>query len=124
MSEEAKEILFLNQNTNNDVNDVIYEFTKTYNIRNIEESNDETYLYLTLRQFQMEEVATVKIPRNLSNNIEVGSNYEFTFQYNYPTVELKESTIEEIFEKCNLVAINYTDKVGLEQTQESEIPQN
>ena len=66
----------------------------------------------------------VKIPRNLSNNIEVGSNYEFTFQYNYPTVELKESTIEEIFEKCNLVAINYTDKVGLEQTQESEIPQN
>ena len=123
MSEETKELLFKNKEVNNNDNDTIYEFTQTYNARNIEESNDDAYLYLTLRQFEAEEVASVRVSRSLAENIEVGNNYEFTFRYNYANTNLEEGSIAEIFEKCNLVSINYTDKVGVEQVQESGIPE-
>ena len=45
-------------------------------------------------------------------------------QYEYPKVELTEGTIEEIFEKCHLISIEYTDEVGLGQTQETPIPES
>ena len=123
MSEETKELLFKNKEINNNDNDTIYEFTQTYNVRNIEESNNDAYLYLTLRQFEAEEVASVRVSRSLAKNIEIGNNYEFTFRYNYSNTNLKEGSIAEIFEKCNLVSINYTDKIGVEQVQESGMPQ-
>ena len=124
MSEETKELLFKNKEISNNDNNVIYEFTRTYNVRNVEESNDEAYVYLTLRQFQFEEVATVKVLKSMASNIEEGNNYEFTFRYNYPSTEIENDAIEELFSKCNLISIKYTDKVGLEQTQEPEIPIN
>lgn len=124
MSQETKELLFENKKVNNDDNSVIYEFTRTYNIRNIEESNDEAYLYLTLRQFQFEEVATVRVLRSMASEIEVGNNYEFTFRYHYPSTEIENDSIEELFLKCDLISIKYTDKIGLEQTQDPEIPMN
>lgn len=123
MSEETKELLFKNKEINNNDNDTIYEFTQTYNVRNIEESNNDAYLYLTLRQFEAEEVTSVRVLRSLAKNIEIGNNYEFTFRYNYSNTNLKEGSIAEIFEKCNLVSINYTDKIGVEQVQESGMPQ-
>ena len=123
MSEETKELLFKNKEINNNDNDTIYEFTQTYNVRNIEESNNDAYLYLTLRQFEAEEVTSVRVSRSLAKNIEIGNNYEFTFRYNYSNTNLKEGSIAEIFEKCNLVSINYTDKIGVEQVQESGMPQ-
>ena len=123
MSEETKELLFKNKEINNNDNDTIYEFTQTYNVRNIEESNNDAYLYLTLKQFEAEEVTSVRVSRSLAKNIEIGNNYEFTFRYNYSNTNLKEGSIAEIFEKCNLVSINYTDKIGVEQVQESGMPQ-
>lgn len=123
MSKETKELLFKNKEINNNDNDTIYEFTQTYNVRNIEESNNDAYLYLTLRQFEAEEVTSVRVLRSLAKNIEIGNNYEFTFRYNYSNTNLKEGSIAEIFEKCNLVSINYTDKIGVEQVQESGMPQ-
>ena len=123
MSVETKELLFKNKEINNNDNDTIYEFTQTYNVRNIEESNNDAYLYLTLRQFEAEEVTSVRVSRSLAKNIEIGNNYEFTFRYNYSNTNLKEGSIAEIFEKCNLVSINYTDKIGVEQVQESGMPQ-
>ena len=123
MSKETKELLFKNKEINNNDNDTIYEFTQTYNVRNIEESNNDAYLYLTLRQFEAEEVTSVRVSRSLAKNIEIGNNYEFTFRYNYSNTNLKEGSIAEIFEKCNLVSINYTDKIGVEQVQESGMPQ-
>lgn len=123
MSKETKELLFKNKEINNNDNDTIYEFTQTYNVRNIEESNNDAYLYLTLKQFEAEEVTSVRVSRSLAKNIEIGNNYEFTFRYNYSNTNLKEGSIAEIFEKCNLVSINYTDKIGVEQVQESGMPQ-
>ena len=77
-----------------------------------------------MRQFQFEEIATVKVLRSLASEVKEDENYEFTFQYEYPKVELSEGTIEEIFEKCHLISIEYTDKTGVIQTQESPVPEN
>ena len=122
LSEENKKELLENKENNQNVPSVIYEFTNTYNVLNIEESNDYDYLYLTIRKFQFEEVTTVKVPRALAQNVEENQAYEFTFKYNYPEVELIEGSDEEIFEKCKLISINLTTKVGLEQVQESPVP--
>lgn len=124
MSTKTKELLFENKKENNDDNNVIYEFTRTYNVRNIEGSNDEAYLYLTLRQFQFEKLATIRVPRSMASDVEVGNDYEFTFRYHYPSTEIENDRIEELFLKCDLISIKYTDKVGLEQIQESEIPKS
>ena len=124
MSTKTKELLFENKKVNNDDNNVIYEFTRTYNVRNIEGSNVEAYLYLTLRQFQFEKLATIRVPRSMASDVEVGNDYEFTFRYHYPSTEIENDTIEELFLKCDLISIKYTDKVGLEQIQESEIPKS
>lgn len=123
MSTSTKEMLENNKSSQNNPS-VLYEFTQTYNVVNVEESNDYNYLYLTVRQYQFEEIATVRVLRSLASEVSEDENYEFTFQYEYPKVELSEGTIEEIFEKCHLISIEYTDETGLGQTQESPIPEN
>lgn len=91
-------------------------FIKTYNILNKADSNDENYVYLTLRQFQKEPVVTVKILKSLNPNIEVGKIYEFTFETTYHG-ELNEIT--DIFEHANLTTIIETTKTGMEQVNTS-----
>lgn len=59
----------------------------TYQILNIAESNDEDYLYLTLRKFQAEEVETVRVKKKLAKDVKSDKSYEFTFQYKVGTVE-------------------------------------
>ena len=122
MSLNTQELLFKNKEINNNDNDIIYEFTRTYNILKVEESNDYAYLYLVVRQYQFEEIATVKVLRSMADTIEEGKNYEFTFRYNYPSTQIENDTIEELFLKCQLVSINATDKAGLEQTEEPDEP--
>ena len=123
MSTSTKEMLESNKSSQNNPS-VLYEFTQTYNVVNVEESNDYNYLYLTVRQYQFEEIATVRVLRSLASEVLEDENYEFTFQYEYPKVELSEGTIEEIFEKCHLISIEYTNKTGVIQTQESPIPES
>lgn len=96
-----------------------YNFTKTYEVLNIVPSNSEEYLYLTLRQFQGEEVETVKVLKSLASTVEINKNYEFTFSAR--GIEPDED-IEDIFKKCNLLSIKSTDKVGLDQVQDSVNP--
>lgn len=91
-------------------------FVKTYNILHIAESNDKNYLYLTIRKFQDEEVETVKVLRDLADNIEVNGNYEFTFQYETDDIE---DNIKSIFENSTIISIVKTDKIGLNQIQDS-----
>ena len=122
MSLNTQELLFKNKEINSNDNDIIYEFTRTYNILKVEESNDYAYLYLVVRQYQFEEIATVKVLRSMADTIEEGKNYEFTFRYNYPSTKIENDTIEELFLKCQLVSINATDKAGLEQTEEPDEP--
>lgn len=108
----------ISQNKTNEINSIVesYTFTKTYNVVNVADSNDENYLYLTIRKFQDEEVKTVKVQRSLANTVEKENNYEFTFQY---TNNIAEDNIESIFANTMLIAIKKTDKQGLEQVQDS-----
>lgn len=90
-------------------------FIRTYNILKVTESNDANYIYLTIRQFQEEEVQTVKIEKKLCPNIVEGKNYEFTIKPNYRM----EDDILSIFNNSQILEIKETDKIGLEQTQDS-----
>lgn len=90
-------------------------FIRTYKVLNIEDSNDKNYIYLTIRQFQGEEVQTVKVERKLCPNIVVGKNYEFTLKPNYRL----EDNILSIFNNSTILSIKETNKTGLEQIQDS-----
>ena len=99
---EYKNSFCLNQN-----------FVRTYKVLNIEDSNDEEYVYLTLRSFQEEEVETVKIEKKFVSTVEEDKSYEFKFRYENDE-ELKDN-IKSIFENSKLVKVYLTDKEGLDQ---------
>ncbi|HIS39193.1 MAG TPA: hypothetical protein IAB45_06810 [Candidatus Onthousia faecavium] len=90
-------------------------FIRTYEILNVAESNDTNYIYLTIRQFQGEEVQTVKVEKALCPAIEEGKNYEFTLKQK----RKPEDNILSIFNNSSIVSIIETDKIGLEQIQDS-----
>ena len=90
-------------------------FTKTYGVLNVTWSNSDEFIYLTLRQFQFEEVETVKVKKSLNYDIVAGKNYEFTFEY---TIEDIDDNIKSIFNNTNLVSIIETNKTGLDQVQD------
>lgn len=92
-----------------------YTFIRTYHILNRADSNDDKYLYLTLRQFQAEEVCTVKVEKRLCSSVEEGKNYEFTFK----STKKFGDNISSIFDNSEVVSIIETQKVGLEQIQDS-----
>ena len=94
-------------------------FIRTYDILNVAESSDYNYLYLTIIQFQGEEVQTIKVRRELCPNIVKGKNYEFTIKPNSRV----ENNLLSIFSKSTILKIKETDKVGLEQIQDP-IPEN
>ena len=72
-------------------------------------------MYLTLRQYQCEEVVTVKLRRELHPDITANNNYEFTFEY---TSKMVEEEIDSIFFNTNLIQITLTDKQGMDQIQD------
>lgn len=91
-------------------------FIRTYQVLNVTESDDFNHLYITIKQFQADEVETVKVQRDLANSIEANKNYEFTFEYTNNTFE---NNIKSIFENTTLVSVKETDKVDLDQIQDS-----
>ena len=89
--------------------------TKTYNVVNINESNDENYLFITFSEFQSEDVVTIKLPKTISKDLLIGEKYEFTFNTNK---EFVNETIDVIFENSEIINIVLTEKVGMEQKNE------
>ena len=92
------------------------QFIKTYYVLNVSDSNNGNDIYLTLKQFQRDEVVTVKIDKSINNNIIKDKYYEFTFNNTSKNIE---DNIKSIFENANLISIKETDKVGLAQIQDS-----
>lgn len=70
-------------------------------------------MYLTLRQYQCEEIVTVKVRRELCPDITANNNYEFTFES-----KMVEEEIDSIFSNTNLIQITLTDKQGMDQIQD------
>lgn len=89
-------------------------FIRTYHVLNVAESNAYSYLYITIRQFQGEEVQTVKIERSLCPDITSGKNYEFKLK---PNGQFQENILS-IFNNSTLLEIKETDKIGADQIQE------
>lgn len=92
------------------------KFIRTYEIYSIVPSNDDKYIYVTIRGFQQEDTAAVIIKSNLNKDIQVGKNYEFTFKFTDKNVD---DNITSIFENTELIKVEYTDKVGLVQINDS-----
>lgn len=105
---------FVNEDKNQDQSQ-LKTFIRTYKILNIAESNNQDYLYLTIRQFQDEEVQTIKVKRNLCPQIQEEKNYEFTIKPNKKI----EDNILSIFNNSTIISIKETDKTGLNQIQDS-----
>lgn len=87
------------------------EFVRTYRVENIIDSNDENYLFITIRSFQDEDVQTIKIKKG-SEQIKEKDNYEFKFRL---TKKITNDSILEIYNNSEIISINRTDKTGLEQ---------
>lgn len=90
--------------------------TKTYNIDNINESNDENYLYVTFKEYQVEGVHTIKLSKTISKDLKIGENYEFTFNTHKNYIS---ETPDIVFENSELINIEHSDKIGIEQKNES-----
>lgn len=86
---------------------------RTYYIDNIGKSNDENYLYITIHEYQVEGTYTIKLPKLISGNLEVGNSYEFTFKTNK---EYLMTTTDILFNNSEVVNLEYSDKVGNERT--------
>lgn len=94
----------------------ICSFTRTYLVLDISASNDDKYVYLTLKMFQDEEVVTVKIDKDLVNDVVEDKYYEFQFT---SIGNSSENDIQSIFKNHKLVSIQATDKTGLDQINEN-----
>lgn len=102
-------------------------FTRTYTIKDIEEYNEQQYedgipvtygksLKVTLSQFQAE-TKTVII-NNLYDALEVNQTYEFEFMILNKDLKINDD-IDSIFKYADIISTKKTDKVGLDQIQES-----
>lgn len=94
----------------------VCSFTKTYLILDICNSNNENYVYLTLRMFQDEEIVTVRVDKSLINNILEDNYYEFEFA-SLGSSDLND--IKSVFENHKLISINATDKIESEQINDN-----
>ncbi len=92
-------------------------FTKTYNVLFTVEGDDPKYVYLTLKQFQNDDVRTVKVLKERAKDVKANNNYEFTFQYKDKYIDDK--SIDSVFENANLVTVVLTKKTGTDQIQEN-----
>lgn len=91
-------------NYKNDMPDVAKTITKTYVVASIINGNNHHYMNVTLYPLGEEENAeTVKIPKIMLNNLEIGKSYNFTFE-NYHD-DFREDDIKELFKSCRLIDI-------------------
>ena len=95
-------------------NDNICTIIRTYYIDSIGKSNDENYLYITIHEFQVEGTYTIKLPKIVSKDLEVGKSYEFTFEANKEYVNIP---TDILFENSNIINVVNTNKEGLERTR-------
>ena len=88
-------------------------FTRTYKVLAIYDSNDDDYKWITIRSYQDEDIATVKIKNKY--NINKNENYEIKFKVEG---KIKKDNISDIYNNSSIISIDETDKEGLEQLNE------
>lgn len=91
-------------------------FSKSYLVLDISESNDENYSYLTLREFQGEDVVTVKVKKEFTTDM-IEENY-YTFSFNNLGKSFDED-IKSVFDNHHLFSVNITEESDIGQINEN-----
>lgn len=138
------EILFCNNEDNNDIyffynkitntdnlcnSNKNETFIQTYQVLNIVDGNEleqlKNYFYVTLKKPNEEEVYTTCINKDLFPNLSVDNFYEFTFRYTNNKIETNPDfynrpSLQSIFKNTNLIRIEKTVD-NIEQHRNTDI---
>lgn len=104
------------ENVPNNPTESIVQFTRTYNVITNLKRTDFTGKnnYYVIVQYQLGEPTVIKISSNYT--LQENTNYEFSFKGK--KIDEKEYSIQEIFNTFEIVKIEKTDKIGIDQIQD------
>ena len=86
-------------------------FKRTYQVLNITDSDNEEYWFLTLKEYQVDEVVTVKVKKEINPNLKEKKSYIFEFEFNGNCIT---DELKWILENADIVSIKSTDKIGMD----------
>lgn len=92
-------------------NDEVLSFRRTYQVLNITDSDTEEYWHLTLKEYQVDDVVTVKVKKEINPNLKEKRSYVFEFAYNGTCIT---DELKWLLENAEIVSIKQTDKVGMD----------
>lgn len=92
-------------------NDEGLSFRRTYQVLNITDSDTDEYWHLTLKEYQVDDVVTVKVKKEINPNLKEKRSYVFEFAYNGTCIT---DELKWILENAEIVSIKQTDKVGMD----------
>lgn len=90
-------------------------FKRTYQILNITDSDNEEYWFLTLKEYQVDEVVTVKVKKEINPNLKEKKSYIFELEFNGTCIT---DELKWILGNTNIVSIKPTDKIGMDATRD------
>ncbi len=100
---------------NEDLGESECQFIRTYIVKDfLEYTTDEKEKFVVLDQFQENDPFLIKL--NNSYNLEKNKFYEFSFK---GSTKYRKSEQKFLFKNYTLKSVELTDKLGLEQIQES-----
>lgn len=88
--------------------------TFTYEVNKIKYIEDNNTYNVTLKKYDDKKLYDVVINSNLAQNIKEGKTYEFNFNYSMQTFLRKKDTLD-VFQNLELISVNETNKIGIEQ---------
>ena len=86
-------------------------FKRTYQILNITDSDNEEYWFLTLKEYQVDEVVTVKVKKEINPNLKEKKSYIFELELNGTCIT---DELKWILGNTDIVSIKPTDKIGMD----------
>ena len=92
-------------------NDEGLSFRRTYQVLNITDSDTDEYWHLTLKEYQVDDVVTVKVKKEINPNLKEKRSYVYEFAYNGTCIT---DELKWILENAEIVSIKQTDKVGMD----------
>lgn len=90
-------------------------FKRTYQILNITNSDNEEYWFLTLKEYQVDEVVTVKVKKEINPNLKEKKSYVFELEFNGTCIT---DELKWILGNTDIVSIKPTDKIGMDATRD------
>ena len=90
-------------------------FKRTYQVLNITDSDNEEYWFLTLKEYQVDEVVTVKVKKEINPNLKEKKSYIFELEFNGTCIT---DELKWILGNTDIVSIKPTDKIGMDATRD------